>query len=110
MYLPSSKQGVRSFSGQAVAVLVTCILLVLAPFAGALAIHHELAAVDHDGHQHSEFDLCQWVQHNTSGSVLLDLPAVESFLIPGLHQFPEPAALLPVRLVRLAQPRAPPLS
>lgn len=106
----SSSTGVRSLSGRVVAVFVAWILLVLAPFAGALAVHHELAAADHDGHQHSEFDLCQWVQHHTNGSVQSDLPAVESFLGPGLHQVPEPPALLSVGLTRQGQPRAPPLS
>ena len=48
---------------------VILVLLVLAPFAAAQDIHHELAAADADGHEHSDTDLCQWVQHHTSGSI-----------------------------------------
>lgn len=50
------------------------ILLGLAPFAVAQDVHHELAAADHDGHEHSDTDLCQWVQHHTAGSLDFDAP------------------------------------
>ncbi|TKB81453.1 MAG: hypothetical protein E8D45_01905 [Nitrospira sp.] len=60
-----------------VLVLVLCAtLLALAPFAAALEVHHELAAADDDGHQHSDTDLCQWVQHHTGASLSLAPPAV----------------------------------
>ena len=44
------------------------------PFAHALEIHHLFAEVDHDAHQHSEFDLCQWVKHHTGNSLAWDPP------------------------------------
>ena len=58
-----------------VAVGMICTLLVLAPFAVAQEVHHELAAADSDGHEHSDTDICQWVQHHTAGSVDCDRPA-----------------------------------
>ena len=50
-------------------------MLGLAPFAVAQDVHHELAAADSDGHEHSDTDICQWVQHHTAGSVDYDVPA-----------------------------------
>ena len=49
-------------------------MLGLAPLAVAQDIHHELAAADSDGHEHSDTDICQWVQHHTAGSVDYDVP------------------------------------
>ena len=50
------------------------LLLAIAPFAVAQDVHHELAAADTDGHEHSDNDLCQWVQHHTSGSLMIAIP------------------------------------
>ncbi|MDT7043935.1 hypothetical protein [Candidatus Nitronereus thalassa] len=55
-----------------VAATVVLLVLCLLPFASALEVHHIFAEVDHDGHEHSDFDLCQWVQAHGSGSVDLD--------------------------------------
>ncbi|PJA77845.1 MAG: hypothetical protein CO149_07255 [Nitrospirae bacterium CG_4_9_14_3_um_filter_51_5] len=56
-------------------VLVLGLLLLSSiPFVPALEIHHLFADVDHDGHQHSDFDLCQWIQHHTSNSLVWDVP------------------------------------
>ena len=63
-----------------VALLLACMLLAMAPFAAALEIHHELAAADHDGHEHSDTDLCQWVQYHTGHSLVGDAPPPCSFL------------------------------
>lgn len=57
-----------------VAVGMICIILGLAPFAVAQDVHHELAAADTDGHEHSDTDICQWVQHHIAGSVDFDVP------------------------------------
>ncbi len=51
---------------------VVLLFLSLLPFAGALEIHHIFAEVDSDGHEHSDFDLCQWVQAHGSGSTDFD--------------------------------------
>ena len=54
-----------------IALAALAAMLVMAPFGVALGVHHQLAAADHDGHQHSDFDLCQWVQyHGTSAPAL----------------------------------------
>lgn len=50
------------------------LLMVLAPLAVAQDVHHELAAADSDAHEHSDTDICQWVQHHTTGSVDYDVP------------------------------------
>ena len=56
----------------AIAIFVGLIFFGLLPFASALEVHHIFAEVDHDGHEHSDFDLCQWVQVNGSGSIDFD--------------------------------------
>lgn len=55
------------------------LLLAIAPFAVAQDVHHELAAADTDGHEHSDSDLCQWVQHHTSGSLTIAIPPFASW-------------------------------
>jgi len=59
-----------------VALLAVFLLVGILPFSGALEVHHIFAAVDHDGHEHSDFDLCQWVQKHTSGSLVIDPPGL----------------------------------
>lgn len=61
-----------------VATVVAILFVSLLPFSGALDIHHVFAAVDHDGHEHSDFDLCQWIHKHTSGSLVLDPPALRN--------------------------------
>ena len=69
------------------------LLLALAPFAAAQDVHHELAAADTDGHEHSDTDLCQWVQHHTSGSLDLGGPPPSTFEPVGSCE-PSPATRL----------------
>ena len=52
--------------------MVVVVFLCLLPFAGALEVHHVFGDLDHDGHEHSDFDLCQWVQAHGNGSVDID--------------------------------------
>jgi hypothetical protein len=59
------------------------------PFAHALEIHHLFAEIDHDTHQHSEFDLCQWVKKHTGNSLLWDPPRVSHGSIGIPFLFPE---------------------
>ncbi|WP_447984292.1 hypothetical protein [Nitrospira sp. Nam74] len=96
--------------GRGVALGVVLILLSLLPFVSALEIHHAFAAADSDGHQHSEFDLCQWVQHHTGTSVLSVAPPVHAFVAFAPYQGRIPAPLLSVRLIRVGPSRAPPIS
>lgn len=89
----------------------TLILLLLAimPFAAALGVHHELAAADHDGHEHSDSDLCQWVQHHTGQSVLAVVSPVQRFLVPCEEIVSAVAAHVASALIVTASPRAPPV-
>jgi hypothetical protein len=57
------------------------LLLAIAPFAVAQDVHHELAAADSDGHEHSDNDLCQWVQHHTFGSLTIAIPPFASWAV-----------------------------
>lgn len=86
------------------------LLLALAPFAVALEVHHELAAADEDGHQHSDTDLCQWVQHHTGSSLLADAPALQALCAQVPWSQPVAQVLLSLDLPRSTAPRAPPLS
>lgn len=92
-----------------IAVVLALALLVMGPFSVALGIHHLLAEADHDGHQHSDSDICQWVQHHSGESLFFDPPRVEAFLIPVVHRFLEPSLLLTTWLCKASQSRAPPV-
>jgi len=94
----------------AVPLTLAGVLLALAPFAVALEVHHELAAADQDSHQHSDTDLCQWVQHHTSNSLQAVLPVVESFFTAALAPAHPPLVVLSFHSLDSSSPRAPPLS
>lgn len=70
--------GRSEISQKAVVAFGILILVVLASssIGYALEIHHVFADVDHDGHQHSDFDLCQWVQFHTAHSLVGEDPAL----------------------------------
>jgi len=87
-----------------------CILLGLAPFAVAQDVHHELAAADHDGHEHSDTDLCQWVQHHTAGSHNFDAPKLAVCELVQYQELPSESVLLSVDLSVVGPSRAPPCS
>ena len=106
----SATTGARLITFAPLSLLVMLVLITLAPFAVALEVHHELAAADQDGHQHSDSDLCQWVQHHTSSSMLGCAPAVESHVTLEEHQFQPPPIPLSIRLVQTGSSRAPPVS
>lgn len=86
------------------------VLLALAPLAVAQDVHHELAVADTDGHEHSDNDLCQWVQHHATGS--LDLDASRVTFCELVRQYEQPAELDPlsVDLSLVGPSRAPPRS
>ncbi len=87
-----------------------CLLLAMAPFATALDIHHELAAADHDGHEHSDFDLCQWVQQHTGHSLPAVIPLMERYIVWLDDRIPLDRFFLAAVRVPGGAPRAPPLS
>lgn len=84
------------------------LLLTLAPFAVAQDVHHELAAADTDGHEHSDTDLCQWVQHHTSGWVDLGGPPSSAFETVASYELPIPALLFSAEFAFIGPSRAPP--
>lgn len=92
-----------------VALFVACLLLAMAPFAAALEIHHELAAADHDGHEHSDTDLCQWVQYHTGHSLIGDAPVPCAFLAHAPPQVLRAPILVSQSLPASGSSRAPPL-
>jgi len=93
-----------------VALGIICVLLGLAPVAVAQDVHHELAAADTDGHEHSDTDLCQWVQHHTAGSLDLDIPKLAVCELVRHQELPAESVLLSVDLSFVGPSRAPPRS
>ncbi len=84
------------------------LLLALAPFAVAQEVHHELAAADTDGHEHSDNDLCQWVQHHTAGSLDLDAPKVTAWELVRHHELLAEPVFLSAASSFVGPSRAPP--
>lgn len=91
-----------------VALGMVCIILSLAPFAVAQDIHHELAAADSDGHEHSDTDICQWVQHHTAGSVDCDVPKRVVCELVRQQELPTESVLLSAAPSLVGPSRAPP--
>ena len=93
-----------------VALGLVLLLLAFAPFAVAQDVHHELAAADHDGHEHSDTDLCQWVQHHTAGSLDIGAPLFTAQELVDLLDLPADSVLLSFELSTPGPSRAPPRS
>ena len=87
---------------------VICAMLGLAPFAVAQDIHHELAAADADSHEHSDTDICQWVQHHTAGSVDCDAPIPAHRESVRQQELPSDSILLSAAPSLVGPSRAPP--
>jgi hypothetical protein len=104
---PSRRHLLCLFRG-AVALGLVLLLLAFAPFAVAQDVHHELAAADHDGHEHSDTDLCQWVQHHTAGSLDVGAPLLAAQGFVDLLELPSDSVLLSFELSTPGPSRAPP--
>jgi hypothetical protein len=91
-----------------VAIGLVLLLLAIAPFAVAQDVHHELAAADHDGHEHSDTDLCQWVKHHTAGSLDVGAPVLTAQKLVDLLELPVDSILLSSELSTPGPSRAPP--
>jgi hypothetical protein len=91
-----------------VAIGLVLLLLAIAPFAVAQDVHHELAAADHDGHEHSDTDLCQWVQHHTAGSLDVGAHLLMAQELVDLLELPTDSVLLSFELSTPGPSRAPP--
>jgi hypothetical protein len=92
------------------AIALSLLLLVIALFSAALAVHHDLAAADHDGHEHSDTDLCQWVQCHTGHSVLGEAPTVSAVSHAVAVKFSPPTIFASFVLPGSLASRAPPAS
>ena len=90
------------------AINLILLSLAIAPFAVAQDVHHELAAADHDGHEHSDIDLCQWVQHHTAGSFDAGTPVLTAQELVDLLERPADSVLLSFELSIPGPSRAPP--
>jgi len=104
---PSIRRLLCLFRG-AVTLGLVLLLLAFAPFAVAQDVHHELAAADHDGHEHSDTDLCQWVQHHTAGSLDVGAPLLMAQGFVDLLELPSDSVLLSFELSTPGPSRAPP--
>ena len=104
------KASAKKQAGAAIALSVVLLLLALAPFSTALAIHHDFAAADDDGHQHSDTDLCQWVQYHTGHSLVADIPDVSSLFQPVERALPPVLLLYTLSVPSSLGSRAPPQS
>jgi hypothetical protein len=99
---------VRKRLGKALLVTLLLVLVAITPFVAVLEVHHALGAVDQDGHQHSDSDLCQWVQHHAGSSLQAVLPSVASVPAVTTHELPVPALLVSSGSIPVAPARAPP--
>lgn len=97
-----------SLLSRLISLAMIVILLGLAPFAVAQDVHHELAAADHDGHEHSDTDLCQWVQHHTAGSLDVDVPRPAFCELVWHHALPSESVVLSFHVASVGPSRAPP--
>ena len=93
-----------------VAIGIVLLLLAIAPFAVVQDVHHELAAADHDGHEHSDNDLCQWLQHHTAGSLDVDVSHLSVCDLVRKQDPPPESVLLSIDLSAVGPSRAPPCS
>lgn len=90
------------------AMVLVILLLGIAPFSVAQDVHHELAAADHDGHEHSDTDLCQWVKHHTAGFLDVGAPLFTAQALVDLLELPADSVLLSFELSTPGPSRAPP--
>jgi hypothetical protein len=93
---------------RSVAAGLVLLLLAIAPFAVAQDVHHELAAADTDGHEHSDTDICQWVQHHTAGSLDVDVSHLSVCDLVRNQDPPVDSVLLSFELSTPGPSRAPP--
>ena len=108
MTLRTSIRRLPCFLQGTVTIGLILLLLAIAPFAVAQDVHHELAAADHDGHEHSDTDLCQWVQHHTAGSFDVGAPLFTVQELVDLLELPADSVLLSFKLSTPGPSRAPP--
>ena len=95
---------------QSIIVLLVTLILTGLPFTSALGIQHLLAHATPEGQAHSEFDLCDWLQIQTTGSLTLHIDLSSQVLfMPGDEVFQEGSFRDTLILIASSLSRAPPI-
>ena len=90
-------------------IAILCVVLLgVAPLGHALAIHHVFSEIDHDGHEHSDSDLCQWVQQHTHAQLSISPAIVTNNGCLVVRSIAEPKRIPENAIFRTCTPRAPP--
>jgi len=97
-----------SLTGAALSLALVCCLLALTPVGVTLELHHALGAQDADGHQHSDSDFCQWIQHHIGTSLLSDVLEPVSFGLISVQTVPVHDLYISTRFPQTSPPRGPP--
>jgi hypothetical protein len=97
-----------SITGAGLSLALVCCLLALTPAGVTLELHHALGAQDADGHQHSDSDLCQWIQHHIGTSLLTDVPEPVSVVLLAFQDAPVHDLDTSTRFIQTGPPRGPP--
>lgn len=86
------------------------LLLIEMPFFSVLGVEHVLANAEPDGHAHSEFDLCDWLQIQTTGSLTFHVDLLSQVVL-GLRDNVLQATVVIDKQPSISSspPRAPPL-
>jgi hypothetical protein len=92
----------------ALSLVLVCCLLALTPVGVTLELHHALGDQDADGHEHSDSDLCQWIQHHIGTSLLTDVLEPVSFGLIALQNAPVRDLDTSIRYSQTGPPRGPP--
>ena len=92
----------------ALSLALVCCLIALTPVGVTLELHHALGAEDADGHEHSDTDLCQWIQHHIGTSVLTGVPDAVSFGLIARQDSQFYDLYSPTRFSQAGPPRGPP--
>ena len=97
-----------SFIGAGLSVALVFCLLALTPVGVTLELHHALGAQDSDGHEHSDSDLCQWIQHHIGTSLLSDVLEPVSSVLISIQTVPVRDLYTSTRFPQTGPPRGPP--
>jgi hypothetical protein len=99
-----------SFKYTVIKILLALTLGILF-FSSALGVQHVLAEAESAAHAHSDWDLCDWLKIQTTGSHSLDIAPVRPGWLAQGDGTIQPSFLLTNRPVRVSSPpRAPPHS
>ena len=86
------------------------LLLIEMPFFSVLGVEHVLANAEPDGHAHSEFDLCDWLQIQTTGSLTFHIGLSSPVLIGTSDKVLQGTVVFNKQpSISSSPPRAPPL-